>query len=500
MRRFRVLTAVLALTLTGLAGCVDDEGPATPPELDEAFIGYSNVQTGQTTCGNCHIGKQRDWQATAHAGAWSTLQASGQAQAFCERCHTTSGFANTGPDSAGYFAVSGAAKDFYKDVQCEACHGPGAAHVSVPDAVQPLTTIVADTGATIGCAACHSGTHQPFVEEWRSSAHAIRNSYNNANPSCMGCHEGSTALRRLDPQAKFVEMNGSAGPQAITCAVCHDPHGGPNSGQLRMPINTPSLETNLCMNCHARRFAPDPASSRGAHTPQGPMLLGEAGWVPPDFAYDPQLGSSSHGTDANPRLCAGCHVEQFTVTDAATGAFVINATGHRFLAVPCVDANGAPTGQMNCPDTERRFNACVSGGCHVSSGIVLNLRNVLRNRLQVNYIDVLWKDIDADGVLDAFPADSGLLARVKATTPGDFSATGTGATIITVGEGVWFNADMIKRADGSWGVHNPFYAEALLLSSLQALRAKYTYLPAPPAGLQAQYVARAQALGMNRRR
>jgi hypothetical protein len=188
-------------------------------------------------------------------------------------------------------------------------------------------------------------------------------------------------------------------------------------------------------------------------------------------------------------------MERFDVTDAATGAFQLHSTGHSFKAIPCVDANGAPTGAATCADNQRRYNACSSGGCHASGVIAMNERAVLRGRLQ-GYLDILWKDKNANGVLDPLPTDSGLLALVKKTTPTDFSTTGTGATIITVGEGVWFNADMIQRGDGSFGVHNPIYAEALFLGGIAALHVQYPYLPTPPAGVQSQLNARMQALGM----
>jgi hypothetical protein len=109
---------------------------------------------------------------------------------------------------------------------------------------------------------------------------------------------------------------------------------------------------------------------------------------------------------------------------------------------------------------------------------------------------VLWIDVNKNGVLDPFPTDSGLLARVKATTPGDFSTTGAGANIITVGEGAWFNADLVQRGDGSFGVHNPIYAEALLLGSTAAVRAQYTYLPPAPPAEAAFERARMRAVGM----
>jgi predicted CXXCH cytochrome family protein len=492
----RALAIAASAGLLVLGACVDDNGggASTNPTRDVAFVGYSNPDTRQTTCGNCHISKQRTWQLTAHAGAWADLQASGFAEESCNRCHTTNGSSNLAPDTAGFLSVSADAKKFYYDVQCEACHGPGAQHITAPDESQPLVTITAAVGLDIGCGTCHSGTHTPFVEEWSASAHGQFRTSVGTNAEfatyCSNCHEGRKAARRFDPEARFAEDNSSTN-QAITCAVCHDPHGGPNAGQLRRPIDVPDIDVNLCMMCHQRRSVPDPTSSRGPHSPQGPMLLGEAGWVPPNFAYDATRQASTHGSASNPRLCAGCHVEAFSTTDAVTGDF-IGVTGHRFLPIPCVDANGAPTGATDCLDTQRRFAACTASGCHGNENAARSARQILAGRL-LAYQDVLWKDLDNDGVLDALPTDSGLLARVKLTSPCEFSTATTaptgactgnpiGSTIVTVGEGVWFNADMIRRGDGSNGVHNPFYAEALLLGSTQALRAQYTYLPpAPPA-------------------
>jgi predicted CXXCH cytochrome family protein len=511
----RALQALLFLGLMTAAGCVDesdDGGNGTEPVLDAAFAGYSDPDTRQTVCGNCHVTKQRAWQLTAHAAAWDDLQASGAAEEYCYRCHTTNGSSNLAPDTAGFLSVAADARPYYEDVQCEACHGPGAQHVTAPDESQPLTTITSAVGLDIGCGTCHAGTHTPFVEEWASSGHGqFRTSVGGSSSfatDCSNCHEGKKAARRFDPDARFVEdVNSTNYP--ITCAVCHDPHGGPNSGQLRKPIDVPDVDQNLCMVCHQRRSVPDPASPRGPHSPQGPMLLGEAGYYPPDFQYDATRQATTHGSDANPRLCAGCHVEAFSTTDAATGDY-IGVTGHRFLPIPCVDGNGVPTGANDCADTERRFVACAASGCHASEAVARSARVTLAARLQTNYIDVLWKDKDNDGVLDPLPTDSGLLAQVRLTSPCDFSTSTTaptgacagnpiGSTIVTVGEGVWFNVDMIRRGDGSMGVHNPFYAEALLLGSLQALRAKYTYLPAASAAERAFLAGRARALGVTMR-
>lgn len=516
LQRTWLFIGAAALLVTAGA-CVDDEtdttgGNGTGPDRDVAFVGYSDPLTRQTTCGNCHVSKQRDWQRTAHAGAWQDLQASGQAEESCYACHTTNGTSNLAPDSAGFFSVGADSRQFYYDVQCEACHGPGAQHVTAPDESQPITTILADTAAEIGCGTCHRSIHHSFVEEWQASAHGQFRASVGTNSSfateCSNCHEGRKAARRFDPDAKFAE-DGSATNYPITCAVCHDPHGGPNQGQLRKPIDVPDIDQNLCMLCHQRRSVPDPTSSRGAHSPQGPMLLGEAGWLPPNFAYDATRQATSHGSSANPRLCAGCHVEAFSVTDTISGEHH-GVTGHRFLPIPCVDAAGVPTGEPDCPDTERRFAACATSGCHSSESVAQSARQVLAGRLKQNYQDVLWRDLDNDGNLDPLPTDSGLLAQVRLNSPCDFSTSTTaptsgpcvgqpaGNTIVTVGEGVWFNADMIRRADGSNGVHNPFYAEALLLESVRVLRQYYTYLPTPPASEQRLVAQRNAALGLKR--
>lgn len=351
---------LLLATVLFLASCTDD-GTSGQPALDASFVGYSNPATKQTTCGNCHISKQRTWVQTRHARAWDDLQNSGVAQASCEHCHTVNGASNLAPDSAGFTSVATNARKFYQDVQCESCHGPGAGHISAPDDGQPLSTIAADTASAFGCATCHTGSHDPFVEQWRSSGHGVVEPHANGNVSCVGCHSGQGALARFDPGANYLEKTATLW-QPITCAVCHDPHGSNNPNQLRYPVGSPDMTTNLCMQCHMRTSVPDPTSARGSHSPQGPMVLGEAGYIPPNFAYDATRAATSHGTESNPRLCATCHMEAFDVTDRLTGAFVLHSTGHSFKAIPCVDAAGLPTNAANCPDVERRFNACASGG------------------------------------------------------------------------------------------------------------------------------------------
>jgi predicted CXXCH cytochrome family protein len=507
LRKTLKLSAV-ATALIFMAACSEDSTTPTPPELDAQFLGYSDPTTKQTTCGNCHVEKQNAWETTRHASAWNDLQASGHAAGYCQPCHTVSGYGNAQPDDAGFPAVDTAAQKFYYDVQCESCHGAGAPHVAGPESVQPISTINADTGTTTGCAVCHNGSHHPFVEEWRLSRHGISDPHMNTNASCVGCHEGRGAIARFDPDAIYLEKTAGP-PQAIVCATCHDPHGSDNPADLRRAVDDKDPANNICMSCHLYRTAPTTGSSRSnqPHGPQGGVLIGTAGWLPPGFTYDTSLIETSHGSTGNPGLCAGCHVSAYAVTDAASGAFLMNATGHRFLAIPCLDANGAPDSTQACGHdaaglSQRRFAGCAVSGCHSTEAAARGAFLAGKTSTD-NYIRTLWIDVDGDMVIDAFPADSGLLPKVKELFPTGPTAINPSDATISVGDGAEFNTRMFGghalhgHPDGSYGAHNPFYYEALLIATINAVRSSYG-LPAPPAE-RTLFASRMARLGMTRR-
>lgn len=448
-----------------------------PPDAQSGFLGYFTASTKTTTCGNCHSGHQRDWKTSAHAGAWATLQGSGAAQAFCNACHTVSHAGNPAVAPAGYARVADSA---YHDVQCESCHGPGINHVQEPDltANHPLARIgVADSLSS--CIECHTGTHHPFAEEWKQSPHANVITSAAGNASCASCHEGKATLASWGANVNYVEKTSSTF-MATTCAVCHDPHGSGNPAQLRFPTDNPDPNTNLCMKCHARRAEPAVNSSRGPHAPQGQMLLGTGGYWPAGTSYDTALIVTSHGPEGNAKLCARCHVARFTVTDAQTGDFVFQSTGHLFRAIPCVDGQGVPTGSTTCNynTTERQFATCAGSGCHASVNTALSAFNTSRNDIRT-LARQIWIDADGDENVDAFPTDSGFLAKVMLNQPAAFTVD----AVISAAEGAQFNVRMVgegyySNADDSKGVHNPFLARSLLTANINELLSVYgAFLP-----------------------
>ena len=194
----------------------------------------------------------------------------------------------------------------------------------------------------------------------------------------------------------------------------------------------------------------------------------------------------SFGSTANPRLCAGCHVNRITVTDS--DGIVFQSTGHLFRPIPCVDGAGKPLADNSCAytSTARNWTACTNSGCHADASVAANFFNNERTAVR-GLTDQLWQDVNGNKVLDAFPTDSGYLPQLYATTPSVFN----GGDGVSVAEGALFNWQMFTEqthydhADGSYGVHNPFYYEALLSASIDAVQSTYS-LPAPPAAVRAE--------------
>ncbi len=488
--------SVLALVLAASgSGCTHDdivyrdaEPFNPPPDSVLGFLGYYVTADKQTTCGNCHAGAQASWVRTAHANAWAGLQSSDHAAEYCEGCHTVNELGNASTAPGGHNVLK---DEVYRDVQCESCHGPGVDHVSGPGRARPLASIAAEENATNGCGECHNGEHHPFVEQWAESRHGNTSDYAKGTSPCSDCHEGKAALEaQFGVTAEYLER-GTDQLMDITCAVCHDPHGGPNPGQLRAPISE-ATENNLCVRCHNRRTTPS-APTRGPHAAQGPLVFGEGvGWVPPGFESIEGL-TGAHGNPAsNPGLCASCHVAEFTVVQPE----FFQSVGHTFEAVPCLDADGIPT-LGPCSNAARSFGACTT--CHGTEANSRAIYEDFREELG-DLLSEIWTDNDSDGFIDAAPVDRGLLPSIVASAGA--AELDVSNAQFTFAEGVLFNAQLAATDDtphfldasvvlatgttvsisghpsSGNGVHNPPFLKALLRASISAAASHYG-LPHP---------------------
>ena len=491
-----ILTLLFVAGGVALTSCTDEEivyreRPIFEEPVEAAldFIGYSDPSDTEgklTVCGNCHVGMQGQWEQTAHAMAWEGLQSSDHAQAFCEGCHTVNSLGNVVEESTPGTAEGGYAESSdarYHDVQCESCHGPGLPHVRDPDALdtRPLAPIEVGTDLTFGCGECHTGEHHPFVEEWEDSPHGNMQAYpagrDASSGGCFFCHSGEGALEKWGVKADYLEKEtllASAEEFAhITCAVCHDPHDATNEGQLRFPVNTPSIDNHLCAQCHDRRTEPD-GSAHGLepHSPEAALLVGDAGWFAPNSEINQGEILGSHGSERNERLCATCHVVAYEAFDEEADQSFFS-TGHGFRAAPCVNENGVPSGDFDCAlsTTARSFEGCLGSGCHASEEVAQALtQSALVSILdRAQQLEALLHSIDANGSDAGGPID-----------PAD--------PTFTVAEGAFFNLHLAHHGTGlaptmtrqdsllafmPSAVHNPFLIESLLITSIQAVQREY---------------------------
>jgi hypothetical protein len=99
-------------------------------------------------CKDCHRAQYSAWEQTKHAHTITRLTSDERASA-CAKCHITAGDALL-------------EKDVNANVQCERCHGAGAAHIkaAASGAAKP-GAIVAKPAESV-CVACHSDKSPHF--------------------------------------------------------------------------------------------------------------------------------------------------------------------------------------------------------------------------------------------------------------------------------------------------------------------------------------------------
>lgn len=171
----------------------------------------------------------------------------------CAACHTT-GYNNWPPASHqdGMEGVVGVWA--YENVQCEACHGPSAAHAQNPDLIKP---VIDSTGAT--CEGCHVGENPPAADE---SGLFIDHHDENLD-IFTSKHEALSCTTCHNPHASVVYEDAATdqGSEPGIIAECADCHW--EQDEFR-PANHPFPK---CVDCHMAPLATnalaDPDRPRG---------------------------------------------------------------------------------------------------------------------------------------------------------------------------------------------------------------------------------------------
>lgn len=259
---------------------------------------------GQKVCAGCHQQETGNWAHTVHAKVFGI--------------HPRDGIEAQG---------------------CEACHGPGSAHVEKPS---DLTTIIAFSHKsktpvaqqTAQCLSCHQGGQRIF---WHGSIHEKNNlscsdchnpmanfgshgltARESVNDTCFSCHKQQHA--DFGKRSHMPLLEGK-----MACADCHNPHGSTTA-----PLLKADSVNELCFTCHAEKrgpflfeHAPVRESCLNCHTPHGsnfeallttprPLLCQQChsqGGHPSQLMT---AGNLSGGAMPDPRIiatsCQTCHV------------------------------------------------------------------------------------------------------------------------------------------------------------------------------------------------
>ena len=279
------ITWVLAAGIAWTSAC--HAPPTEPPDAQPAESSPAAAYVGEATCLTCHEALKPGLTAKYN--------------------HTVHSRVLNEANGRGDLAYRG----------CEACHGPGGAHVEAGGGkgVGGMVPFGEDTPEAIAringaCLSCHQGGDRSY---WHGSAHESNDTPCTtchvvmANVShdhllaaqtevetCARCHQFqysrvfSNAHMPLRPGAFEVSTNSEG---KMRCSSCHQPHGTVSESLIRnISVN------DQCLSCHAEK--------------RGPFLW-EHSPVPENClnCHDPHGSTRRAMLKMNvPRLCQTCHV------------------------------------------------------------------------------------------------------------------------------------------------------------------------------------------------
>ena len=300
-------------------------------------------------------------------------------------------------------------------------------------------TTVEQVQTAEACFDCHSDSDLSLVSaeaQWQNSQHASGENIDRNTRGCENCHTHEGFLK---VQTGALLPDPFDNPTAIHCFTCHAPH---SSGTLALRVNDSQIlqdgssydlgGANICSACHqARRdvntYITEPTELSEHfgphHSPQTDMLLGTNGYEYPSYTYRDLSAHRSATTDG----CLHCHYR-------VTSNYIVG--GHSFNME--WDEGG-----------EEVLNPEACEPCHAGLD-------------DYNYAGIQDSTEALLGRLGAALEAAGLLTA-EGHPPDDVftSADSAGA--------VW-NYVYVEECQ-SHGVHNPWYTEDLLRSSLQFLSA-----------------------------
>jgi predicted CXXCH cytochrome family protein len=233
--------------------------------------------------------------------AWTHWTGPGAtANSQCLECHVTD-------YAKGYDAATGGYASRWTElgVGCEACHGPGQAHVGVHTAghgVDPYRAAGARRGVAESCAPCHG--LRVVIADGYVPGSDLADHFDFALLDAPDFHADGQLRGEAYEWTSFRQSRMAA--EGVTCGDCHTPH----AGTLRRDGDA------LCLQCHEPRLAA-PAHTRheagsagsacvGCHMPQVTFMERDERR---DHAFtrpDPRRSLAIGSRDA----CTACHTDR----------------------------------------------------------------------------------------------------------------------------------------------------------------------------------------------
>lgn len=206
-------------------------------------------------------------------------------------------------------------------LQCEACHGPGAAHARNKKPAS-INTFKADSSLPLEarnatCLSCHQGGVRTA---WHAGAH------DRSGLACTDCHK-----MHVDRDAVLTKTG-----QPEVCFTCHKQQRADFQKTSSHPVRTGQMRCSDCHNAHGSSVVAmlkKPTVNQtcySCHTDKrGPFL-----WEHAPVAEDCTLCHVSHGavrpdllSKSPPLLCQQCHTAADHPSVARTGAALPSAGG-----------------------------------------------------------------------------------------------------------------------------------------------------------------------------
>jgi nitrate/TMAO reductase-like tetraheme cytochrome c subunit len=283
------------------------------------------------------------------------------------------------------------------------------------------------------CAACHNDSTliAGKATQWADSTHGTGEAYlRGTSASCAGCHSGGGfSLRIAAGQDPGQVTAGDPNPTRQDCRACHQIHtsytGVDWALETTSAVNLFKIpgatfdggDGNLCAQCHQPRS--------NAPVPSGGQITGiSSHWGP------------HHGPQSSVMLGVG----GFTASPGAP------ASHYNLLGDTCVDCHMGGAGANANHSYEPQLSVCK--GCHTTA-----------TSFDVDGFQT-HVQAQADAIKDELVSLGALSCSVDSEGVESCAPSVTSAPE-NVGKALW-NWDIIAKDDGSKGVHNPAYVQAML--------------------------------------